>query len=136
MDEALEEENELLKKVPAAGRAIGNKALRKLLGWDDTHYFGVRQRLIEQGAIAVGRGQGGSVSRVPPIAGLGDNGESEEAIYEKESHLYAPVEKALKEYWHGILGHTNYLVKQTAMSGKKATGGMWTRPDLTVVYLQ
>jgi len=40
----------------------GNQSLRKILGWDETKYSAVKDRLIAQNRILPGRGRGGSVS--------------------------------------------------------------------------
>jgi len=45
------------------GRA-GNQRLREALGWDEARYERVREALIEDGTIRLGRGRGGSVALV------------------------------------------------------------------------
>ncbi len=53
----------LLSHVPEDGSSVGNIWLRGELGWTPEKYSRVRQRLIENGDLEVGRGQGGSVYR-------------------------------------------------------------------------
>jgi hypothetical protein len=63
MDTWTEFEQCLLAKVPADGSAIGNRRLIRELGWNASLYWEVRQRLLDQGLLMVGRGFGGSVKR-------------------------------------------------------------------------
>ena len=44
------------------GGSAGNKALRTALGWNEEIYNGVREVLLDNGTIDLGRGRGGSVS--------------------------------------------------------------------------
>lgn len=68
LSDPAEDERHLLELVPEAG-AIGNTRLRNELvhrhGWDDERYWETRKRLRQRGLVAVGRGRGGSVRRVP-----------------------------------------------------------------------
>lgn len=133
------DEARLLCLVPEGGSAIGNNRLRAELGWDVAHYFEVRTRLLQKKALATRRGRGGSVYRVGPtvvVKGGEDRADAQVRQYGRESELYAPVSKALEEGWSNALSHHDYLVQVTAGAGKKGTGGMWTRPDITVVVVE
>jgi hypothetical protein len=55
------------------------------------------------------------------------------AGFQKESDLYLPISKVLGLDWAKELRFRNHLVEITATQGRRDTGGMWTRPDLTVV---
>lgn len=59
-------ERRLLEELQAAGGSAGNKSLMRWLGWSDDVYWAVRSRLISDGRLAVGKGQGGSVHVVRP----------------------------------------------------------------------
>ena len=134
-----QDEDRLLSSVPEDGSPVGNKWLRERLGWDAAQYFGVRDRLVEQKVLSIGRGRGGSVYRVKPISVTKPSAEPPEPIlrrYRKEKDLYKPIEEALRDGWFKTLRHYNYLVQITGAQGKKATGGMWTRPDITVVTME
>lgn len=50
-----------LQLLEMEGRTVGNVRLRELLGWDGQRYEIVKQRLIAEGVIGIGRGRGGSV---------------------------------------------------------------------------
>jgi hypothetical protein len=131
-----EAEGRLLSLVPEDGAAVGNKWLRERLGWEAAHYFEVRDRLVERKVLLIGRGRGGSVYRVKPISptkGPEEPTESTGARYRREKDLYNPVAEALRDGWSKTLRHHNYLVQITGAQGSRATGGMWTRPDVTVV---
>ncbi|MGD0205917.1 MAG: hypothetical protein ABSB57_05740 [Dehalococcoidia bacterium] len=131
-----EDEDRLLELVPADGSSVGNKSLREKLGWEPAHYFQVRDRLVERRVLSIGRGYGGSVYRVRAVA-VPKAPEQPAAApapqYRTERELYKPVEEALRDGWSKTLRHSNYLVQITAAQGRKVTGGMWTRPDITVV---
>ena len=131
-----QDEDKLLTLLPQDGTPVGNKWLREQLGWDPTRYFEVRDRLVERKILSIGRGRGGSVYRVKPVSmtrAVEQPGAAAAPQYRNEKELYKPVEEALGEGWSKTLPHRNYLVQLTAAQGGKATGGMWTRPDVTVV---
>jgi hypothetical protein len=118
------------------GSAVGNKSLRDKLGWEPAYYFEIRDRLVRRSVLSIGRGYGGSVYLVRAIAAAKPSEESAQAptkAYTKEKDLYGPIAKALEDGWSRDLGHHNFLVQITSSLGKRATGGMWTRPDITVV---
>lgn len=141
-------QDELLAVVPESEN-IGNKALREKLNWDEDLYWKIRSRLIERGILVAGRGKGGSVRRVqsaPPnvqtavTEELGDESKTPGTPtpatppdYAKESDLYPPIAEVLRNQWSKEQGFDSYLVEVTARQGSKATGGKWTRPDITVV---
>lgn len=125
-----------LKHVPANGSVIGNKKLRKKLNWDTDKYFRIRNSLVDEGDLFVGRGRGGSIFLAessplftPPTKTTSKNDDAK-----PESALYEPVYKALKEYWIPELfpKFTDFEIQITANQGSKSTGGVWTRPDLAV----
>lgn len=140
-----EKQQELLQSVPAA-TSIGNKALREKLGnaWTEDLYWAIRSRLIERGQLEPGRGRGGSVRLVPadqPQPAQQQYGAQPEPHagahaapdYAREAELYEPIANVLRNNWSKEQGFDNYLVEVTAKQGSRATGGKWTRPDVTVV---
>ena len=56
------QKDSFLAALAEIGGSAGNGRLRDALGWDDATYDAVKQALIEEGAIATGRGRGGSIS--------------------------------------------------------------------------
>jgi len=131
-----DDEESLLRLVPEDGSSVGNKNLREKLGWEAAYYFQVRDRLVERKVLSIGRGYGGSVYRVRVIAAAKPSEESAQAptkAYPTEKALYPPIAKALEYGWAKDLGHRNFLVQITSSLGKRAAGGTWTRPDITVV---
>jgi hypothetical protein len=56
----------LLSLLPKDGSTIGNKRLRESLGWREVTYRRVRDALILEGMLELGRGRGGSVARSRP----------------------------------------------------------------------
>lgn len=138
-------QQELLQAVPEAG-SIGNKALREKLGdtWTEDLYWAIRSRLIERGRLETGKGRGGSVRLVQPQQAEEEQPQSVEPLetqagppttpdYTKEAVLYEPISNVLRNNWSKEQGFDSYLVEVTAKQGSRATGGKWTRPDVTVV---
>ncbi len=136
------DQQELYDHVPLDGSAIGNKALRQGLSWDEAKYWSVRDPLIEQGLLGLGKGKGGSVRRKienvkPALAAetsvkAGGNQEAAEPTL-GESHYYAKVKQVLEEKWSKDLKLEEFFVEVTAQQGRRDTGGTWTRPDVVVV---
>lgn len=58
------DEIELFGLLPADGSPRGNPRVRAQLDWDAERYWRVRDSLLDQGFAVVGRGRGGSLSRV------------------------------------------------------------------------
>lgn len=46
----------LLDKIPDDGSAIGNMTLIKKIGWDEDRYWSVRDEFVNDGKIALGKG--------------------------------------------------------------------------------
>ena len=131
-----DDQQKLLSFVPEDGSVIGNTRLRELLGWEPAHYFEVRNQLVERDMLSTGRGRGGSVYRLKPILLPKTTEEGAKPAapeYLKEHDLYKPIAAALRVGWSQTLSHANFLVEITAKQGWKKTGGMWTRPDITVI---
>ncbi len=127
------DETRLFNLVPEDGSTIGNTSLRRRLNWDEDRYLEVRNRLVDNRMLAVGRGRGGSVYRVASIAAPKTTDIPAVRRYRREEDLYVPVAQALRDGWSKTLPHQNFLVDVTGKQGKRATGGVWTRPDVTVV---
>jgi hypothetical protein len=125
-----------LKNVPPDGVSIGNKKLKTKLRWETEKYFRIRNALVEEGEILVGRGKGGSIYLSENSGNFEKSKKAGPKQIERtpESSLYEPVCKALKEYWIPELfpKFTDFEIEITANQGSKNTGGVWTRPDLAV----
>jgi hypothetical protein len=89
--------------------------------------------LISEGKIRSGRGRGGSVAIVE---------DSTESISDQqtplrppipEQELYAPIRKQLEAKWIATRGYDTFIIEETHSQGSRATGGTYSRPDITVV---
>jgi hypothetical protein len=125
----------LLSFVPADG-SIGNVTLLKRLkerGWDETKFWKVRENLLNDGLIERGKGKGGSVRRR-----TAENHSAQIADASVESDLYQPLLQVLKTDWSREMRiePSQIHFEITARQGKKATGGTWTRPDITAVSVR
>ncbi len=110
----------MLRAVPEGG--ISNAKLRNKLGWSESTFWRRRDELISAGQLVVKRGRGGTVHPIDAKAAK-DAG--------RESDYYSPVLEAVASGWYEE--YEDYYVQVTASAGQKATGGRWTRPDVTLV---
>lgn len=135
----------LLGHVPDNGSSIGNITLRDtILEWDKEKYSAVKNLLIKEGKLELGRGKGGSV-KLPPSSkenadahvqegeGVMPDGDVQGAVvYANEDALYEPMLKVLQEDWVAEQNFEGSLIEKTARNGAKPDG-KWSRPDLTVL---
>jgi hypothetical protein len=126
---------DFLKRLRDLGGRSGNKALTTALGWDDEFYSRVQAQLISEGKIRSGPGRGGSVAIV------------EESIVSitaplqpipisavvPEQDLYSPIRKQIEAKWIATRGYDTFIIEETHSQGSRATGGTYSRPDITVV---
>lgn len=120
----------LLAEVPLDGTTISNGRLREVLGWNEDKYRTVRDELVAQGAIRLGPGRGGTVSRVDPQSPVASTRAASRRRPERE--LYATYGRGLAK-WASNQGWSDHFVEQTAHQGAKKTGGKFTRPDFVVI---
>jgi len=145
-------EGALLEALGAQGGRGGNTTLVRVLGWSSEVYWAIRDRLVDQGRLALGKGKGGSVrllerdgfdATVDPIS----NGASSTAVVPsspasmstpgrmREDELYDPVARVLRESWASDKRYRDLVLEVTARQGKRETGGKWTRPDITLATM-
>lgn len=137
------DEEILLALIPENGESIGNLQLLKKLegrGWDEEKYWRVREKLLDSGALLRGRGRGGTVRRrladgtlsVPLAPSRPQRSGTQ------ESSLYGPLLSVLQHDWIREMRIEPHQIhfEITAKQGKKATGGTWTRPDITAVSVR
>lgn len=135
-------ERRLLDHVPLDGSTIGNKRLRENLGWEEERYRRVRDKLIEKEILGVGAGRGGSVYRklldASESSSPGQGGVNE-AQRQREEALYGALREAIEENWSqlfpGFPAPVRRWLDSSPRLGSKATGGKWTRPDISAVTI-
>ena len=138
MDAARKNEyrQKLLDLVPQSG-GIGNSSLRQALravlessGEQITEedYWTLRDSLIDEGLIETGRGRGGSVRRPEPPTTAVPVG--------PELDLYEPFHTSIRTGYARANRIKRFVSEVTALQGRRATGGKWTRPDLTVLAMR
>jgi hypothetical protein len=145
-DEFQDEElkNRLLELLPLDGRSRSNSVLIDELGVEKTRYWAVRERLVDEGLAARGRGRGGSTARVLMVPEVPDVALAPEQLAATsprwapaaEKELYAPLKEVLRGDWQSDNGYDYLAVEDVSMGGSKSTGGKWTRPDLVAVEVQ
>ncbi len=139
-------EKTLLDGVPDTG-SIGNIALFEKLSssdeaWTNDLFWAIRNRLIdEHGKLLRGRGKGGSVRRVPPIATPDrsvepappqfENGNPSTDEDQTERDLYEPMLDVIKKDWSLEAGLKAVVAEITAQGGRRRDG-KWSRPDITL----
>jgi hypothetical protein len=133
----------LLSFVPESGANIGNLTIRnqlreavKALGDDisEQDYWLIRDSLIDEGLIEQGRGRGGSVHRLVTAALAAPV--STIPLKQPEAVLYDPFHKAILEGYVKENRIKRFISEVTASQGRRATGGKWTRPDLTLIAVR
>ncbi len=143
------DEQALLDCLPPDGATKGNQAVRRQLGWDEDRYFAVRNRLEDEGLVLRGQGRGGTVRRnltpaVPTVISTGTapagggavlSGDAEETIH-NELGLYEPMRRVIAGEWAKDHRADPVAVEITAQQGRRATGGTWSRPDITSVEVR
>ncbi|CAM5345885.1 hypothetical protein [Rhodanobacter lindaniclasticus] len=126
------EEKQLFNLVPDDGTGMTNALLRERLGWNQDQYWGVRNSLIDQNLLFVGRGRGGVVYRVlSDVVDIGVGGPVA-ALPVREESLYEPIARVLEKEWARDKRLERWLVQVTARQGRRDTGGRWSRPDLVI----
>ena len=131
----------VLGLVPADGSAVGNLWLIKkleALGWNADRFWRIRDRLLDAGTLIKGRGRGGSVRRRVTEASDQTTPSPEARLPESEVSLYSPLLVVLQGEWARDMRIAPHQIhfEETARQGKKATGGTWTRPDITAVSVR
>jgi hypothetical protein len=129
-----ERKSRLLAAVPKDGSSIGNTYLARQLGWSLDVYFKVRNGLVTDGRLEIGRGRGGSVRLIVDTPSTSAP-PARKPRNEKERSLYAPFLGTLK-IWSAGQGWHDHVVQQTSDQGAKATGGRYTRPDFVVIGIK
>ena len=138
----------LLNKVPIDGSSVGNVTLSSELGWENSLYWSIRNRLIDNGVLEKGRGRGGSVRRtdayteLPMEVSSDPSEDSEGTVLTKskneritENELYEPMESVIRDWWAKDAGFDAYFVETIAQQGRRETGGKWSRPDILVAAM-
>jgi hypothetical protein len=130
----------LLSLLPKDGKSIGNTRLSEVFlqqakkrlneNFGTEVYWQVRSGLIEEGKLERGRGKGGSVRLVGDAVQIP---KIKARKYGKESHLYEAFHRTIEIGWIEEKDITDYVSEVSAHKGRKATGGKWTRPDVTLV---
>lgn len=145
-----DDEQALLQHLPKNGNTAGNKAVQARLGWDDDQYWAVRDSLVDKNLIVRGRGRGGTVRilvreetketvTVPvPIGVDGTPGDTTdiEAVVRREVELYEPMASVVRGAWARDRRANPLAVEVTALQGRRATGGRWSRPDIVSVEIK
>jgi hypothetical protein len=130
-------EEQLIAKLRELGGFSGNVRLHRSLGWDEPLYWAVRNRIYDRGLLTLGRGRGGSVTLVEKAAASSTDVlpivPANETTQSTENALYSPIAEVLRTHWVKDYRLRQSLVEITALQGRRATGGTWTRPDVVVI---
>lgn len=151
---------EFIASLKGLGGSCINSRLIRALDWEEDFYWKVQEALIEQSAIVPGRGQGGSVRLTSAEAGTNIDGSVVLEVVPSEDYgtsiedasvplpdptrrrraterpLYGPIKEAMEAKWIGRFGFENVIVEETHSRGSRATGGTFTRPDITVAGMR
>lgn len=145
-----DDERKLLDVVPADGGTASNQFVQRTLGWSDDVYWPIRDALVDKGVVARGRGRGGTVRRIlavpqvetvtVPIAVTDSGAVDETALVQdaikRELELYEPMAAVIRGDWARERRAHPLAVEVTALQGRRATGGTWSRPDIVSVEIK
>lgn len=125
---------EFLKKLEDLGGTAGNKSLRSALRWEDDRYWKAHGRALDQGRAVSGRGKGGSVV-LTPVTDAAEESQSVQTPQAagSERDLYPSAREVIEKSWAKSQNYDDYVAEVTALRGRAATGGKWTRPDIAVL---
>ena len=140
----------LLELVPTDGTSMGNVTLKTEFfarARDDAHpemneddYWTIRNSLVDDGILSIGRGRGGSVRRTSESAivqlPLPPSSIRDLSPYSSERNLYEPFLDTLRKYFSKDYRIRDFVAEITAHQGSRTTGGKWTRPDITMVAVK
>lgn len=139
------DQNTLYALLPRNGGSISNKALQDQLGWDAERYYATRDSLVDIGLVVRGRGRGGTVRLYIPPPSIGDTGTLAEPaenaaevedLIRSEVNLYEPMCAVIESDWARDHRSDPLAVEITALQGRRATGGTWSRPDIVSVEVR
>lgn len=124
-----------LKNLNNDGTAIGNKALREKLKWDEDKYWKIRDELLQDGLIKKATGKGGAVVKIE-IESKPSESEKKLAAkeqYKNEKSLYKPFKETIELKFTKDMSIKNFVCQDINSQGRRPTGGLWTRPDIILV---
>lgn len=98
-------------------------------------YWEAEQKLVDQGRIERRQGRNGGIYLIDePISSDADLADvaAEAARDEISGELdhYDPIVSQIEAHWISQLGYTKVFCAKTALQGRRATGGKWSRPDV------
>jgi hypothetical protein len=147
-----EYKQKLFDLTPQDGKTVSNATLRESLRgsfpteqFTEEDYWDLRNSLIADGKLEKARGQGGSVRRVltvaapltgQEIAKLSIPGPEASQAAAAEVPLYEPFQKVIQTGYVLDEDLKPWICEITAFQGRRNTGGLWTRPDITLVAMQ
>jgi hypothetical protein len=139
--------------TPPDGKTVSNASLRESLKsalpgeeFAPEDYWDLRNSLITDGKLDKARGYGGSVRRVisiaepitPPAAAViaAQVGADATQATLAEATLYPPFQKVIQSGYVPDNDLSRWICEITASQGRRNTGGLWTRPDVTLIAEQ
>jgi hypothetical protein len=136
-----------LNALPQDGEFVTNKEVREQLKLTDDRYWQVREQLLNDGKLIIGRGYGGRVARKldamqiskeqkqpTPATAQEEIKEIQEDI-KAETSLYEPFAAAIRKISEDE-GLEQTIVQVTAWAAKKKKLGPWTQPDVCRISVQ
>ena len=116
-----------VSQLPNDGSPISNKRLREALKWEEDDYLEVKQQLLDDGVIGVGRGYGGTVARAEPVI----KHVAPSKVRIKEGNLYMPLKRGLRK-WAKNEDYPDDCIVEIIGAGGKKGGGVYSKPDLVL----
>jgi hypothetical protein len=139
-----------VERIEGLGVRAGNRSVIRALKWSKNAYWPIRDRLVDQGRLELGKGKGGSVRIVrphpPAVAPEAPSLAADQPVILdqvsqapipriREDGLYDPIAGVLRTDWAKDKRYRELILEVTARQGKRETGGKWTRPDIAVATM-
>jgi hypothetical protein len=143
----MSDRDRLLAALPQDGEFVTNREIREKLGLSDDRYWGVRNKLLTDGKLIIGRGYGGRVALKRNAADISKEQKpptpatAQEEIKEiqedikAEASLYEPFAEAIRKISIDD-GLEQTIVQVTAWAARKKKLGPWTQPDVCRISVQ
>jgi hypothetical protein len=130
-----ERKERLLAALPQDGSSIGNGYISRQLNWSVETYVKVRNELVAEGKVVIGRGRGGVLRLTEPREKADAPATTDRPSRTRERTLYPSFRTSL-EAWAESQGWSDFVIEQTSDQGSRRTGGRFTRPDFVVVGIK
>jgi hypothetical protein len=122
--------DQLLSLIASRG-LVENEELVRMLGWDAESCGYIGRLLIQAGMLRAGK-RGEELKPGGSDAWQAESKSEAVLTRRSEKSLYSPIIETLRSAWVAEHEIQDFVMDLTASQGGRATGGKWSRPDITL----